>query len=258
MITTKPNYSQIVEKDGKKFLFDENAFNKRAAAIDTIDATFAQTREWLAANDYPTTPDYVAGVVFDRDFLRKKTVEETENAAKRLRLPRHIVKIHIQAAEQAVADLDTAQLDEILQAYQRTKEAYGLNISPATVYYDDGKVYVERKTVEEELRRGCLRQVPDAVFALADFLKEITPKLREFDDMGLPVLAVLQTCVGNYLAPHLRPDLNDPQRETALIATLVTNARPSRQYLRTVRREDFFLNGGQETEQEKALHGESE
>lgn len=244
------NYTSIVEKDGKRYLFDENAFNQRSAAIAIIDNIFDLVRGWLERNEYPTTPEYITGVVFDRDFILTKTIEETENASKRLKLPRHIAKIHRAAAVQAVSELDTTELDELRERLIRTRNQNNINVTPQTVYFDGGMVHVERDAVEAELKNSCLRPIPDTLQQFADYVRDIMPKLREFDDLGAPVKGTFLQLLGNFLAPHKRPSLDD---ETKILSFVVTHTHPTRSYMRTFQPDEFHLRGGDETDSEKEL-----
>lgn len=249
------NYSQIIEKDGKPYLFDAELFQKKVNAISLIDNIFVEARGWLKVNEYPETLEYIAGVVLDPDFLRRKTVEETEATSRRLKLPRHIAKIHKAAAENAVDELDTTRLEELRRQLFQMQQDLGLNIDRARLYFDKAEgVKVERGVVEEELQRSCLRAIPDEVTEYCAAIKEMLLKLRQFDDKGFPVLDTVSHFLGNYLAPHLRPDLDSPK----LCAYVVTNMRQTRLYMRTCNREQFFLHGGAETDEERAKHGQTE
>ena len=242
------NFSTIIERDGKRYLFDEKTFNVKVGAINSVDAIFGEVRDWLERNEYPATLEYIAGVVFDAGFLHAKTIAETENTAKRLKLPRHMAKIHVQAAERVLEELDTSELDDARQRFNEVCNRYGLNISQHTVYFDNGHLYVERDVVEEQLQRDCMRPIPDDVQKFCDYVRDIMPTLREYDDKGVPVRDTLNKLLGNFLAPHLRPDLND---ESQILSFVYTHIHQTRAYMRIAQRDSFFLMGGVETEAEK-------
>lgn len=246
------DYKQIVEDSGKRYLFNEKAFNEKRRVLDSVDQTLAKVRDWLAANEFPTTGEFVLGALFDPDFLRWKLVEDTEKSNARLKLPKHVAKIHISAAEAAAAELNTEVIEALRAELVRLQTVNGLQfqLKPEHFYMTQDGAKVERKTVEEALRRGCLVEIPQAMEEAAALVKDFCEKARPLMDKGAPMFEAVKIFLGNYLAPS---DYHDFSDMVPVLAYLTVNQRASRALVRLRNRDQFYLMGGKDTPQEKEL-----
>lgn len=254
---TISDFKQIVEDGGKRYLFNEKAFNEKRRGLDGVDYTLAKVRDWLNANDFPQTGDFILGVLFDPDFLARKMVEDTEKSNARLKLPKHIAKIHIRAAETAAAEMDVSELDALRAEFLRIQQQSGFNVrlTPDHFYMTQDGVKVERKTVEDLLRRGCLVEIPQAIEEAVELVKDFCLKARPLMDMGAPIHEAIEMYLGNYLAPSKYFDFSDI---TPVVAFMTAKKKNSRALVRLNNRDAFYMMGGEDTPQEKRVSGESE
>lgn len=246
------DYKQIVEDSGKRYLFNEKAFNEKRRVLDSVDQTLAKVRDWLAANEFPTTGEFVLGALFDPDFLRRKLVEDTEKSNARLKLPKHVAKIHISAAEAAAAELNTEVIDELRAELVRIQQVnrLQLELKPENFYITKDGAKLERKTAEEALRRSCLVEIPQAMEEAAALVKDFCEKARPLMDKGIPMFEAVKMFLGNYLAPSDYYDFSDM---VPVLAYLTVNQRASRALVRLRNLDQFYLMGGKDTPQEKEL-----
>lgn len=257
MQTQFNNYTSFVEEGGRRFLFNDQLFRNRVAALDSFDNAFAQVKEWLEQKtDFPGEAEFIIGAVYEGPaFLRRKLIEDTKKADARLKIPRHIAKVHLKAAETAADEIDTADLDTIRAQFRMMQEANGLTIAPENLYQTKGGVKVERKTVEAAIRRACMLPVTDEQEQFAALMKETILKLRPFMDLGFPVREVFDGNIGNYLDPD---GYNTFEDDLNLVRFICTNMKPSRALVRMKNRDTFILLGGRDTAKERRARGLNE
>ncbi|MBO5596191.1 MAG: hypothetical protein J5917_05395 [Bacteroidales bacterium] len=252
MVTHYSDYTQIVEDGGKRYLLNTRLFEEKRMVLNGIDRTLEKVRDWLKENDFPATGEFILGSIFDADFLRRKLVEDTEKSNTRLKLPKHVAKIHVAAAEAAAADLNTDEIAKLRAEFYNAQSGFVMRLAPEHFYQTPDGVKVERKTVEDALRRECLKEIPRTVEEAAEALKECVLKLRPFMDMGVPIPEAFAQYIGNYLKPHKYFDFADI---LPVVAFLSAHQKPTRALVRLTNPDQFYLLGGEDTPQEKQVRG---
>lgn len=257
MQTLLNDYTGFVEEGGRRYLYNERLFNARIAALNAIDTIFANVKEWLdQKTDFPGTADFILGSIFEGPaFLRRKMIEDTEKASARLKLPKHIAKVHLKAANEAADEIDFLELEGFRAKFRMTQEANGVTLNPENFYQTKDGVKVERKTVEAAIRRGCMLPVTETQEQFCALMKDTILKLRPFMDMGFPVKEVFDGYIGNYLDPD---GYNNFENDFALVRSVCNGMKPSRAAVRMTNRDAFILLGGRDTAKERRARGLNE
>ena len=87
------NYTKMEERGGTTFLFDERRYEMLCSRLDSIETVYRNIYDLLLQNEYPVSPEWVHAIAEKgADGLRDAIIRDTENEAKRLKVPFRIAE----------------------------------------------------------------------------------------------------------------------------------------------------------------------
>ena len=185
MLPNTFHYTQIVEKDGRTFLYDPQFVSVRGGRINALRDTLNEIRECLERFSYPTGEPWSRAVADGgADALCALMVEESDREAKRMKVPQYIAN---QWRKSLVEDTPRELVNQANALHSQVRFAYEyLPLRNEDIVFVDGKLTVD-----------------------ADAVTDIVVKARALQDNGLHILDVVKQLMGNWLAPSRFPDIND-------------------------------------------------
>ncbi len=241
MLPNSFHYTQIVEKDGRTFLYDPQFVSIRGGRINALQDTLNEIRECLERFNYPTGEPWARAVADGgADALCALMVDESDREAKRMKVPQYIAN---QWRKSLVEDTPRELVNQANALHSKVRFAYeGLPLRNEDIVFVDGKLTVDADAVTERIRNEAMREITDTMKKEAEAVKDIVVKARALQDNGLHILDVVKKLMGNWLAPSKFPDLND---NVVVFTPISIHRHNSREQIKAQAPEWYYLNGGE-------------
>lgn len=169
------NYQELIEREGKTFLFDRRTYEARCGQLTELRKTYDEIRRFLSDNDFSTNEGWVEAVAKDgADGIRKLLVKEVETDAKRLKLSSRVAE-----------KWKRESLNELSKDVQRTANELRtavVNLSeglPPFSYFDADT------TIDAQIRSGCEFEITDRIRSEASQVIELAGQIRKLELDGL-------------------------------------------------------------------------
>lgn len=198
-------FSQVIEKGKKLFLFDGNGFGFRSLQVGGITKAFKDAAEALKKYDYPITKEWIEAVTGGAESLRKAVVKDTDENAARVGVPRFIADAWRKSALDALPQEMEDRADEIAAAL--TKSLDGIPLKPGDISFDENGAQVDEEAIKVRLYDAFLVEVTDDMKKEAEELSDIVLRIRKLEEGGLNAIELVKGLSGSYLCPSKYPDL---------------------------------------------------
>lgn len=234
------NYSEIVEKEGKRYLYDPQFLNSRKCQLEDLQATYKQIRETLERYEYPAGEVWVRAIADGgADALRQVMVDENDKEAKRMKVPAYMAKQWRKSVVEDAPGQLFREADELHR--QIAVKADGLPIRPGDLTFNGGDLVVNVEAVVERIIPLAMCEITPQMDADAHTLREVVAQVRALQEGGLNALEVVKKFMGNWLAPSNYPAMEDLE----VYAALQSRRHISREQIKIQSPEYYYLNGGE-------------
>lgn len=233
------NYTKIIEKDGKVFLFDPDRADSIVINLDALRAAYDAIPGVIERTGNSVTSEAVRAVAEEgAEGLQRIEQAAFDQAANKLGIPprfRASLAGTCPPIDPEIAEVANRIHKEIITA----SKALPMKDSDIS-FTKDGKVSIDEEAIAERINALCSVEVTPEMQKEAATLCDIITRLRLLDDSGLRVKDILKSLLGDYLAPGKRPELTD------LTLYVATNKRHnSREYVKASNPEKYYLLGGE-------------
>jgi hypothetical protein len=234
------HYTQIVEKDGRSFLYDPQFVSLKSARISALNDALSEIKECLEQFNYPTGEAWVRAIADGgADGLCALMVSENDREAKRMKVPQFIAN---QWRKSLVEDTPRELINQVNALHSKIlREFEDLPVRQEDIVFNDGKLTVDADTVIERIKTLAMREITEDMKKEAEIVKDIVDKARTLQN-GFHILDVLKRLMGNWLAPSKFPDLND---DILVFTTINAHRHNSREQIKATAPEWYYLNGGE-------------
>ena len=199
------NFTQIIEKDGKTYLFDGDSFGYRSLRVGDITKAYQGAANLLERFDYPKTEEWITAITGGSRALRKAVLKDTDENAARVGVPRFIADAWRQSALDALPQEMEDRADEIAAAL--TKACDGIPLKQGDVSFDENGPRVDEDGIKTRLFDAFLVEVTPEMKKEAGELSDIVARIRKLEEGGLNAIELCKSLAGSYLAPSKYPDL---------------------------------------------------
>lgn len=177
------NYTTMEERDGTLFLLDESKKGILCHRVDELENIYREIRELLLQNDYPVSPDWIHSIAQKgADGLQEVIIKDTENEAKRLKVPFRIAEQWKRTSIQEVPREVWGKCDSIRSKIISLSDglprlSYG--------YTDTEGVIIDKESAEKEIESACSYAVTDEIKADANTILTIAKTVRALELKGI-------------------------------------------------------------------------
>ena len=235
------NYTQLIEKEGKTFLFDPDRAAALEKSVDRLQTALSRIIPMLEENELPTDPETVKAVANDgghalieidarlnEEFLKSMRVQQRRRAALVQRGRDQFDQELLRTANDINRDITSA-----------AAEIIGFSDEDIT-FSNDGPT-VNRERIAEKIFSLCSVEVSERHQAEAEKLKSVILAIRDLEDSGLNAIESIKGLVGNWLAPSKRPGLD----KLSLYVSTMTHRHNSREFTKAANPSAYYLLGGE-------------
>lgn len=233
------NYTQIIERGGKTYLFDGDGFGFRSLQVGGITKAFKDAAEALKKYDYPITKEWIEAVTGGSKALRKAVVKETDENATRIGVPRFVADAWRQSALDALPQEVDDKADEIAAALTKARD--GIPLKAGDVSFNENGPRVDEEAIKTRLFDAFLVEVTDEMKKEAKELSDIVLRIRRLEEGGLNALELVKNLVGTYLAPSRYPDMTP----LVLYRSVCTRRHVSREQVKANNLAMYIALGGE-------------
>ena len=171
MLPNSFHYTQIVEKDGRTFLYDPQFVSVRGARINALQDTLNEIRECLERFNYPTGEPWARAIADGgADALCALMVEESDREAKRMKVPQYIAN---QWRKSLVEDTPRELVNQANALHSKVRFAYeDLPLRNEDIVFVEGKLTVDADAVTEHIKTEAMREITEEMKKEAEVVKE--------------------------------------------------------------------------------------
>lgn len=236
------NYTKIIEKKGKVFLFDPDRAGTIGANLDALRSAYGNVPGIIErSGNAVTIPAIIAVAEEGAAGLQRIEQATFDQAADKLGIPPRF-RASLSGTCPPIDPEIAEAADRIHKEIIAAQKALPMLDGDISYNVDDGKVKVSinEEAIADRIDALCSVEVKPEMQKEAATLRDIISRLRLLDDAGLRVGDVLNSLLGNYLAPGKRPELTD-----LALFTATTKRHNSREFVKASNPEKYYLLGGE-------------
>ena len=232
-------YTELREIDGKQFLYDPRLAARKVAQAETLAKKYADIREALSSQHYPTTRPWLEAIAGGgAAALKMAIIAQVEEDCKKAKVSQFVAG---QWKRGALADLPP-ELEDKAEGLYHDIARLDDGLPPITLQYsDEGGLYFDMDELKERIEKACCREVTDRDKTEAAELREIVRRVRKLAEGGLDAVPLITELAGSWLAPSKYPDIDD---DLLLFRAVALRRHNSREETKANNRERYFLLGG--------------
>lgn len=186
------NYTELMEKSGKKYLFDSAMFEQRKAQLAKLGEILKRTSEMLRATG--NSPAWSIDVIIDgSEGLIRNVKSEVDSQIKERDLPKAIAQFWRHSCVEEIPDDLKAACDQFQKDAARLMDGIPIDMKNDFSVSKNG-VTIDIETVTARIHQGCLREITPEDEKNAKCIQELTSTVRELEYKGVNALEL----VGKY------------------------------------------------------------
>lgn len=230
-----PNYTTMVERNGKRYLLDEDRLVAVAATMERINDHLKGLPEILKSGDYPVNEKWQRGVLFGPDFLQQMAVAEYEKWSRQVKQPTFLAEVGRRAAIASVPDEITTQLAVFRKELLRLRDGLSQPQTEEDYVCHEGQPISLAQGFEDREREACYVEVSPEIQEAADLLRSSIAGLRRLNEAGFNVRSLFDAFLGSRYAPEAYRGLEDLD----LVPRLLSGRELTRDQLKVMNPTEF-------------------
>lgn len=209
-MSTYFNYTQLVTRDKKEYLFDPSTAARRIADLERLQQKHAEVFRLLKKSDYPAAEPYCRAVALDGAAgLRKCVLNDLAGL-----LPNDAPEFY--RRQQSAFALEAIPADMLEEADRLAAELVrnnnGIPIKPEDETFDPERgIVLNIEAISQRIEAGCSWPIDEATRELAKEVRDAILEIRRLRGRRVDVKKIILSRLGDPLAGY--PDLPDSDLE---------------------------------------------
>lgn len=215
------NYTELIEYDGRKRLFDPALYEKRMNQVEKLRQSYNDIHSFLAGQGLPAdwTKEVAEGGV---EALCKLIRKNTRQKAEYLELPAAVVDSWCRMAiAEIVNDDNTTRIRDLEVAIARVQD--GLPLTDSDINVSEEGVTINTDSLAERIRLGCSREVNPKDEANANRVLELAKQVEKLEYEGINARELINRYVSAKKEPTEFELLRDIVTRTHRVGCLNTD-----------------------------------
>ncbi len=202
------NYSDIVTRDEKTFIYDPSAAGWRVGRLDTIQRIHGDIFQMLQRSDYPATEDSCRAIASEGGAGLTRCIRDTTLSLIPDDAPKFWRKQQLETALSRVPDEMITRADELNRELMRATD--GVPIAAEDTSFDpDRGIIVNADAVRLKIEAGCSWPVTDADKELAKEALAAILELRRLRSKRINIKRLVDTYLGDPVLGNGFPEIPD-------------------------------------------------
>lgn len=190
------NYSDIVTRDEKTFIYDPSAAGWRVGQLDTIQRIHGDIFQMLQRSDYPATEDSCRAIASEGGAGLTRCIRDTTLSLIPDDAPKFWRKQQLETALSRVPDEMITRADELHRELMRSSD--GVPVAPENMTFDpDQGIIIDADAVRLKIEAGCSWPVTDADKELAKEVLAAILELRRLRSKRINIKRLVDTYLGD-------------------------------------------------------------
>ena len=190
------NYTQIVKRDDKEYLYDPSTAAQRVRALEEMQGTHNAIFQMLSKSDYPANEEYCRAVAANGGRGLVRCIIATTSSLIPEGAPAFWVKQQKDLALKGIPDELQTRADELCLELSRNAE--GVPIQPEDETYDPERgIVLDVEAVTARIEQGCSLPISDETRALAKEITSAILELRRLRGKRVNIREICQRKIGD-------------------------------------------------------------
>lgn len=152
------NYTELMEKSGKKYLFDPAMFEQRKAQLEKLQSLYLEAFSILRDCKFRIDVSAIEELLHDGEAaLERLAAADVEDRISGLSLPAAIAELWRKSSLQEIRPEIWKRADTCMREHSRQSEGIPLNAEDVTV--SENGVSIDVEAVTDRIRQGCQREI---------------------------------------------------------------------------------------------------
>lgn len=185
------NYTKLLKKDGKTFIFDEGLYNEKAAQLSRLQSAYLDVRTMLIECGLPAEKAWINAVIDSgADGLASALHQSVTKEIKRLSVPFYMADTYQAAAREHIAPEAWKKADELRMAV--TRETDGLPLQAGDISITEHAITIDTEAILARIEAACLLEITPERMADAEKVLQIAADVRALELAGVNALELVK------------------------------------------------------------------
>ncbi len=190
-----PNFSTLVQKDGKTFLKDEATISRRLYQVSMLQAVLDDAVKFLHDGDFPASAEDIYNVLdHGRDGLLTVIWNRADQEAKRLNCRPYVAQTWREQERDSITPDQWEQADSLHLRYQQSID--GLPFDRLADISEEGGLFaVDAAAVSQRIEQSCTIEVTPEMKKDLDVILDLADKVKALELRGINALELVEKSV---------------------------------------------------------------
>ena len=234
-----PNFSKLVQKDGKTYLKDEATVSRRLYQVSELQTVLDDAVKFLHDGDFPANAEDVYNVLdHGRDGLLTVVWNRADQEAKRLNCRPYVAETWREQERESVTPEQWIQADALQRRHQRIID--GLPFDRVTdISEEDGLFAVNTVAISRRIEESCEVEITPEMKNHINTILDMAGKIVALELQGINALELVEKSVRETERPedaelfrrivfrrHPAGTIHKPDLDTIMNIVALNNTNP--------------------------------